>query len=138
VGPSRRRDAGGEFSPTTHKEIIMNSIRTKICSVLACASAAASLSLLPPSAQAADQDPPTKTVRFDDLNLKSSAGARALYRRIRLAAKQVCDLSIEGDALMQAAAQTCRDKAIDDAVLRIHAPILYTMRFGGDIRLASE
>jgi UrcA family protein len=114
----------------------MNAIRTPLYAVLACTLCTATFFALP--LQAADQDPPTKTVRFDDLNLSSSAGAKALYTRIRLAAQEVCNLSTGGDPGMRSAARACINKAVDDAVLRIHAPNLTTMRFGGEIRLASE
>jgi len=121
------------------KEMTMNSIRSKLSAALFLTLGAAALGTLS-AAQATEQDdPPTRTVRFDDLNLASPAGAKALYGRIRSAAHRVCEVSAGSDPIQGVAVHTCIDKAIDDAVLHVNAPMLTALRFGGgDVRLASK
>lgn len=89
-------------------------------------------------AEPAEQDQPTRVVRFDDLNLSNSAGAEALYRRIRAAARAVCEMPISSDQFENSAVTRCIDRAINEAVVHVNAPVLTTLRFGSEIRLASE
>jgi UrcA family protein len=86
----------------------------------------------------ADESLPSKTVRYSDLDVSTVEGAKALYQRIRAAARHVCDLSIGGDAVLRVAEKACVDTAIDNAVRKVDAPALTSLRFGGDIRLASK
>lgn len=116
----------------------MNIFRTQLCAALCGVVCSSGLFVLSSTAHASEEDARSKTVRFDDLKLDNPAGAKALYHRIRLAARQVCDQSESGDALMREVVHRCIDKAIDDAVLHVHAPLLTTLRFGADMRLASE
>ena len=60
------------------------------------------------------------TVKYGDLNLSNQQGASALYRRIVLAAHQVCDST--QDLSAPAKAKACRDKAIADAVTKVGHP----------------
>jgi UrcA family protein len=89
-------------------------------------------------AEALEQDQPTRVVRFDDLNLSNSAGAEALYRRIRAAARAVCQMPMSADPFENSAVTRCIDRAINEAVVHVNAPVLTTLRFGSEIRLASE
>jgi UrcA family protein len=118
----------------------MNTIRTKLSAAVLCTLGAAALGALAAPVQATEQDdPPTRTVRFGDLNLASPAGAKALYGRIRLAAHRVCEVTADSDPIQRVAVHTCIDKAIDDAVLHVNAPMLTALRFGGgEVRLASK
>ena len=86
----------------------------------------------------ADESLPSKTVRYSDLDISKPEGAKALYQRIRAAARHVCDLSIGGDAVLRVAEKACVDTAIDNAVRKVDAPALTSLRFGGDIHLASR
>jgi UrcA family protein len=86
----------------------------------------------------ADESLPSKTVRYSDLDISSPEGAKALYHRIRAAARDVCERSIGGDAVLRVAENACVDTAIDNAVRKVDAPALTSLRFGGDIRLASK
>jgi len=63
---------------------------------------------------------PAVSVRYDDLNLASHSGMAELYRRITVAANQVCPAagSRELSALM--ANQKCRTEAIQRAVNDVH------------------
>jgi UrcA family protein len=62
----------------------------------------------------------TARVNYADLNLRSEAGARALYRRLQRAAERVCD-----DAGRHSrASRECYETALADAVNSIGAPKL--------------
>ena len=86
----------------------------------------------------AQESLPSKTVRYSDLDISNPEGAKALFHRIRAAARDVCDLSIGRDAVLRAAEKACVDTAIDNAVRKVDSPELTSLRFGGDIRLASK
>jgi UrcA family protein len=74
----------------------------------------------------------TYPVRYSDLDISTAEGAKTLYLRIRYAAETLCESAAtwgkkEGDA--------CVNKAVNDAVGRVHAPQLteYTqLRSRGD------
>jgi UrcA family protein len=66
-------------------------IRTKIYTAISCVMGTAALcTALSTSVEA--EDAPSKTVRFNDLDITKSDGAKVLYSRIRAAARDVCDL----------------------------------------------
>ncbi|MEA3108920.1 MAG: hypothetical protein QOI88_3525 [Gammaproteobacteria bacterium] len=113
-------------------------IRTKIYTAISCVmSTAAFCSALSSSVEA--EGAPSKTVRFNDLDITKSDGAKVLYSRIRAAARQVCELSTETDPILRVAIKGCIDKAVDKAVKDVNAPMLTQLRFGGtDVRLASK
>jgi UrcA family protein len=118
----------------------MNTIRTKLYTAIGCALGTAALGVLSTSAQAADQDVPSKTVKFADLNIATPDGAKALYNRIRVAAREVCGKSAGGDPILSQATSGCINEAIDNAVKKVNAPYLTALRFGSgsDIRLATK
>ena len=62
----------------------------------------------------------SETVKFADLDLNTSAGAEALYRRIHAAAWRLC----EQPAGEQAATASCMSKTESDAVGKVNAPLL--------------
>jgi UrcA family protein len=72
--------------------------------------------------QVGDDGDPQIVVRYDDLNVGTEAGARALLRRIETAARHVCpsDKGIR-DLRFMAEARTCRDDAVAHALARIPA-----------------
>ena len=113
-------------------------IRTKLYTAMYCAFAAAALGAFSTSVEATE-DVPSKTVRCDDLDLSTTAGAKALLGRIRAAARDVCELSTDSDPIMRPAVSACMEKAIDQAVRKVNAPALNALRFGSDpVRLASK
>ena len=114
------------------------SIRTKIYTAISCVMGTAALcTALSTSVEA--EDVPTKTVRFSDLDITKSDGAKVLYSRIRAAARDVCELSTGADPIMRAAIKACIDKAVDKAVKDVNAPMLTYLRFGStDVRLAGK
>jgi UrcA family protein len=69
-------------------------------------------------------DPPTVTIRYDDLNLSTSAGANALYHRISVAARQVCPDVYSRDLGSVAAGERCQATAIAKAVHELNNPQL--------------
>jgi len=114
-------------------------IRTKLYPAIYCALGTVALCALSISVGASEQDnPPTKTVHFGDLNIAKPAGAKVLYARIRAAAREVCEISTRGDPIMKPAMNRCIETAIDKAVRGVNAPELTALRFGSDVRLASK
>jgi UrcA family protein len=113
------------------------SIRTKIYTAIACMGTATLCAALSTSVEA--EDVATKTVRFNDLDITKSDGAKVLYSRIVAAARDVCELSTETDPILRLAVKACIDKAVDKAVKDVNAPMLTYLRFGStDVRLASK
>lgn len=115
-------------------------IRTKAYTAIYCALGLAALCTLSTSVEAAEEGVPSKTVRFNDLNISNPAGAKVLYGRIRVAARDVCGLSAGSDPIQRLAVHACIEEAIDNAVKKVDAPALTALRFGGkgDVRLASK
>lgn len=68
------------------------------------------------------------TVSYGDLNLKNDAGAKALYQRIRFAARKVCTLDNEPSfGLQSLERQQCIYQAIDVAVRKVNTPSVWAM-----------
>jgi UrcA family protein len=72
----------------------------------------------------ADEAAPQRSVGYSDLDTGTSAGAAALYRRIKNAAAEVCGPSVTLDLTMVAAAKACQDKAIRTAVIAVNKPLV--------------
>jgi len=62
-----------------------------------------------------------RTVRFADLDLSRPAGVAALYQRIRVAAREVCQPFSERDLILHTAARSCVRDAMDHAVDDVHS-----------------
>jgi UrcA family protein len=71
------------------------------------------------SAAVSDEDVPSVVVKFRAENLLTDSGARTVYRKIVLAAEQVCPQSI-GSAVQSPAVQQCRAQSITRAVMKIN------------------
>jgi UrcA family protein len=69
----------------------------------------------------------SEVVRFGDLNLSSDEGIRALYKRLRNAARKVCSQANDSVHLEQRSLRACQDKAIADAVDKVNRPALTAM-----------
>jgi UrcA family protein len=67
---------------------------------------------------------PSVTVRYDDLNLATSAGVDALYHRISNAARAVCPDAHSRDLAIVAASERCQANAVDQAVREVNNPHL--------------
>jgi UrcA family protein len=97
--------------------------------VLACVLAAS-------SAFAEDQVR-TETVPFQDLNVNTTAGVKALYGRIHSAAQRVCS---ESDKMLQGRASACTKRAEAQAVEQLDLPQLtayYQIKTGGHTQALS-
>ena len=114
------------------------SIRTKIYTAISCLMSTSALcSTLSTTAEA--EDVPSKIVKFNDLDITTPDGAKVLYSRIRAAARDVCDVSTGNDPIFRIATKVCFDRAVDNAVRHVNAPMLTYLRFGSsDVRLASK
>jgi UrcA family protein len=89
---------------------------------LAVAGAFAALTVATTSfAAAADVDsPPSVSVRYDDLDLSSAAGANVLYHRISVAARQVCPDLYSRDLEVVAVGERCYASAVSKAVAEVN------------------
>jgi UrcA family protein len=67
----------------------------------------------------------SQVVRFADLNLSTDDGARTLYQRIKLAARQVCDGADERFGYSEY--RKCFNKAVDEAVSKVDRPTLHVV-----------
>ena len=59
-------------------------------------------------------------VKYADLNLRTNAGATALYQRIRRAANDVCTVTDNRDLRQQALARSCAAQATAQAVAAVN------------------
>jgi UrcA family protein len=88
----------------------------------------------------ADDQVRTETVKFQDLNVSTSAGVEALYGRIHAAARRVCVSSGDWAPISESA---CARKAEAQAIAKLDLPLLtayYQMKTGGktDTRIAKR
>ncbi len=74
------------------------------------------------AASAADE--PSVVVRYGDLDLTSEAGARKLYHRLVVAARQVCPDGSSRDLSVLREVGACRNQAIVKAARQIPSPQL--------------
>lgn len=70
--------------------------------------------------------PPHKVVSFKDLNLNTPEGVASLYRRITIAANEVCGNPDRWD-LSQQALQTCVKDAVSRAIVQVNSPMLTSL-----------
>jgi UrcA family protein len=68
-------------------------------------------------------DPPTRVVKFGDLDLTRSEGAAVLYSRISVAAREVCEPQL-WELNMQALSYECQHRAIAKAVANVDSSTL--------------
>jgi UrcA family protein len=65
------------------------------------------------------------TVRYNDLNISTTSGATTLYNRIVGAARSVCgEEGYEVGIDAQRYWNSCFHTAVDDAVAKVHSPVL--------------
>jgi UrcA family protein len=90
--------------------------RTLTCLAVFAASAAATTAVASPT-----DEVPSVRVRYDDLNLSTPAGSKALYSRIVRAAREVCPDPYSSRELdVRAASDRCQAAAIAKAVNDVH------------------
>jgi UrcA family protein len=83
---------------------------------------------------AISDDPPQRTVSYADLNLSNTAGAAALYARIKSAARVVCEPQLNRELAMNTNYKRCVDEAIGRAVADVNAPVLVALYRPGSVR----
>ncbi len=71
-----------------------------------------------------DDQVPTETVKFQDLNVDSPAGVAMLFQRIHSAAKRVCNVDGDRDLARAQQATTCASEAEARAVALVNSPPL--------------
>jgi UrcA family protein len=82
------------------------------------------------AAQAATSEDavPTVVVSYGDLDLSTTDGTSALYQRISVAARQVCQGEFSRAVSQVGKARACREAAIERAVNAVNNPQLVAMR----------
>jgi UrcA family protein len=71
---------------------------------------------------------PSVVVRYGDLDLSTTEGARTLYQRISVAARQVCPVEFTKVLSLVGKNRACREAAIERAVNAVNNPRLATVR----------
>jgi UrcA family protein len=77
--------------------------------------------------------PPQVVVKFADLDVSTSQGAAALYRRIHSAAVDVCSRIYDRELAYRLHKDVCLQAAIGDAVIKVNRPALsavFASKFG--------
>jgi UrcA family protein len=98
--------------------------RKDLVALVATLATGAALLCAPAHAGSVDPEIPTVTVDYSDLNLTTDAGIKALYRRLQIAAKQVCR-SFEGHEIGGATQRrACYNQALSDAVAKVNVEML--------------
>jgi UrcA family protein len=80
-----------------------------------------------------DTAPPQVIVKFGDLDVSTSQGAAALYRRIQGAAVNVCSRMYVDEESYKWHENACLKKVIGDAVIKVNRPVLsavFASKFG--------
>ena len=79
----------------------------------------------------ADADPPSVKVHYGDLDLAREDGVQALYSRLRVAARRVCEVGVRLDLVLQAQSRRCADKALSNAVVTLGNPQVSALHSSG-------
>jgi len=75
-------------------------------------------------------DTPTVTVRYDDLNLVNPAGTKVLYRRLRTAANTVCTTIDQRYPEQKMKWRQCYEQSLTAAVVNVNDPGLSALHSG--------
>jgi UrcA family protein len=128
----------GIYERQTEEEMTMNTFRMKLYAAICVLFGSASVGTPWTQAQASEPPPPSKVVKFSDLDIHTAEGAKVLYQRIQAAAYEVCAPTYR-DPILREAIPGCLVEAIDNAVKKVNEPYLTALRFGnGNVRLASK
>ena len=82
------------------------------------------------SVAASAAEPPSITLKYEADDLVTTAGAEALYKRIRVAARQVCSPYSGEDLLRWSRWKRCYRQAVGNAVAAVHQPTLTALHAG--------
>jgi len=94
----------------------MKSTIAKRCALIFVATVAAGLAVNQASAATADEGVRSVVVRFSDLDVAQPQGARTLYTRIQIAARQACGDAETADLARFARYHNCIEQAVTNAV----------------------
>lgn len=83
-------------------------------------------------------DLPRVIVRYHELDISRSAGARVLYKRIQRAAVKVCSHSVIPFSIPAMKTSSCYRNAIENAVAEVNSTQLYAIHRARATRVASE
>ena len=114
-----RFEAAVKLPPKDQETVMSSNVKTANRTILAYAAAMWLMSALV-AFNASASDSRSETVKFGDLNVNSSAGVEALYRRIHAAAWRVC---VQPGGEMEAE-RSCITKAERDAIAKVNLPLL--------------
>jgi UrcA family protein len=84
---------------------------------------------------------PKETVKFQDLNIDSSAGAAALYQRLHAAAQHVCFAGWDTEPVKVERAEACANEAESRAVSQLNVAELtayYQIKSRQDLTLTAN
>jgi UrcA family protein len=84
---------------------------------------------------------PKETVKFQDLNIDSPAGAAILYQRLHAAARHVCFAEWDKDPVKVQRAETCANEAESRAVSQLNVAALtayYQIKSGQDLTITAS
>jgi UrcA family protein len=101
----------------------MSSFNSKLSLLIALAGLAASPAITFAESLGFEQ-PPTRVVKFGDLDLNHSAGVGKLYSRIRSAAREVCEPSEGISVKLLRLRRDCIQDAAARAVAEVNSPAL--------------
>jgi UrcA family protein len=135
ISRERPKDPAQNFShrrqnPVQLKEIVMqNQIKTKsaaskfvmIAGLFALSCGAIGGTALAQTPTAATHELVSYPVQYSDLDVSKVSGAKTLYLRIRYAAESLCESTATWG---KKEGQACVQKAVNDAVVRVDAPLL--------------
>jgi UrcA family protein len=104
----------------------MNTITTTPLRTLVAGAILSALAFSFATVSRADDDtaPPQVIVKFGDLDVSTSYGAAALYRRIHGAAVNVCSRMYVDEQSYRWHENACLQKVIGDAVIKVNRPAL--------------
>jgi UrcA family protein len=103
---------------------------------LAAATAVAAVPALAQSVQVSEDGSYRATVSYQDLNLASASGQRALHNRLKAAATTVCSGGDYQDLASMRAAELCRKSFMDAA--RPQIELASSTQNGGSIAIAAS
>jgi UrcA family protein len=101
--------------------ITSTSLRTLVAGAILSALA---LSFATTSSAEERTTPPQVIVKFGDLDVSTSQGAGTLYRRIHIAAENVCWRMYDSNEAYTLNKDACLKKVIADAVIKVNEPAL--------------
>jgi UrcA family protein len=130
IDPGNPTALSAFFKETSMNTTVSTPLRILVASAIL---GSAAIGFAPAASAAAAAVPPQVTVKFADLNVSTSQGAAALYRRIEYAAQEVCSRMYVSTEAYKHYKSSCLQKVIGDAVVKVDRPALsavFESRYG--------